>query len=299
MPYKQRHRIPDLGVGVGFRIPHYATILEDHPAMDWFEVISENFMVRGGKPLQNLDKLKAHYPVVNHGVSLSIGSSAPLDRDYLARLKALVLRINPPWCSDHLCWGGTSTLAIHDLLPLPHTKEAISHVAARIRQVEDTLEKPFAIENVSSYLSFAASTMPEWEFISEIAEKADCGILFDCNNIYVSARNHGFDANDYVDAMPVDRVVQMHLAGHTDKGTYLLDTHSDHVRDEVWALYQRAIKRCGSTSTLIEWDEDIPSWDDLAAEAQKAREFRDEALDTQAHKSEGAIVARGAASCST
>ena len=299
MGYKQRHRIPDLGVGVGFRIPHYGTILEDHPAMDWFEVISENFMVRGGKPLQNLDKLKAHYPVVNHGVSLSIGSSAPLDRDYLARLKALVVRINPPWCSDHLCWGGTSTLAIHDLLPLPHTKEAISHVAARIRQVEDTLEKPFAIENVSSYLSFAASTMPEWEFIAEIAEKADCGILFDCNNIYVSARNHGFDANDYVDAMPIDRVVQMHLAGHTDKGTYLLDTHSDHVRDEVWALYQRAIKRFGSTSTLIEWDEDIPSWDDLAAEAQKARDFRDEALGAQTPKSEGAIVARGAASCST
>lgn len=299
--YKQRHRIPDLGVGVGFRIPHYPVILEEHPAMDWFEVISENFMVPGGKPLQNLDRLRAHYPVVNHGVSLSIGAAAPLDREYLAKLKELVKRIDPPWCSDHLCWGGTSKVAIHDLLPMPHTKQAIAHVAERVRQVQDYLEKPFALENVSSYMAFTASEMPEWEFLAEIAEKADCGILFDCNNIYVSARNHGFDANDYVDAMPADRVIQMHLAGHTDKGTYLLDTHSDHVRDEVWALYQRAIRRCGATSTLIEWDEDIPSFEELAAEAQKARDARDEALGVKARVQDASIRAgaSGAASCTT
>jgi uncharacterized protein (UPF0276 family) len=300
MGYKERHRIPDLGVGVGFRLPHYSKILEEHPPMDWFEVISENFMVRGGKPLQNLDKLRAHYPVINHGVSLSIGASAPLDRAYLLRLKELVKRIDPPWCSDHLCWGGTSTVAIHDLLPLPHTKEVVKHVAERVRQVQDTLERPFALENVSSYLAYAASTMAEWEMLAEIAEKGDCGILLDCNNIYVSARNHGFDPNEYVDAMPVDRVVQMHLAGHTDKGTYLLDTHSDHVRDEVWTLYRRAIARCGATSTLIEWDEDIPSFEVLASEAQMAREARDEALGKRPRSEpRDVIVARGEASCAT
>jgi uncharacterized protein (UPF0276 family) len=295
--YKQRYGIPDLGIGVGFRIPHYAQILDEHPPMDWFEVISENFMVRGGKPLSNLDKLIAHYPVVNHGVSLSIGSSAPLDRDYLSRLKALVKTIDPPWCSDHLCWGGTSTVAIHDLLPLPMTKSVIDHVAERVRMVQDFIEKPFALENVSSYLSFAESRLEEWDFLAAIAEKADCGILLDCNNIYVSARNHGFDGDVYVDAIPADRVVQMHLAGHTDKGSYVLDTHSDHVRDEVWALYKRAIRRCGSTSTLIEWDEDIPSFEELSDEAQLARVARDEALGARAIEADR-IVVRGAATVS-
>jgi uncharacterized protein (UPF0276 family) len=292
MGYRQRHRIPDLGIGVGFRIPHYETILEPRPPMagepegagrgrlgvDWFEVISENFLVAGGKPLANLDRLRAMYPVVNHGVSLSIGAAAPLDTGYLARLKALVRRIDPPWCSDHLCWGGTSRVAIHDLLPLPQTKSVVAHVVERVKRVQGTLEKPFALENVSSYLAYQGSTMTEWDFLAEVAEKADCGILFDVNNVYVSSRNHGFDPSAYVDAIPVDRVVQMHLAGHTDKGDYVLDTHSDHVRSEVWSLYERAVARLGAVSTLIEWDEDIPAWDVLAEEARKARELRDRVL---------------------
>jgi uncharacterized protein (UPF0276 family) len=276
MGFRHRHSIPDLGVGVGFRVPHYPHILETVPAMDWFEVISENFMVRGGMPLANLDKLLAHYPVVPHGVSLSIGGSAPLDRDYLTRLKALVRRINPPWLSDHLCWSGTAGVHVHDLLPLPFTREAVEHVAARVREVQDFIERPFVLENVSSYLTFTASAMPEWEFLSEVAEKSDCGILLDCNNIYVSSRNHGFDANAYIDAVDASRVVQMHLAGHADKGDYLLDTHSDHVNGATWELYRRALRRLGPTSVLIEWDDDIPEWDVLAAEAAEARRLRDE-----------------------
>jgi len=279
MGYRQRYAIPDLGVGVGFRVPHYAHILTTRPAMDWFEVISENFMVRGGMPLANLEKLRAAYRVVPHGVSLSIGGPVALDRDYLTRLKALVDRIDPPWFSDHLCWSGVAGVHLHDLLPLPFTHEAVAHVAARVRQVQDFLGRPFALENVSSYLTFTASSMPEWEFLSEVAEKSDCGILLDCNNIYVSAQNHGFDANDYVDAVDPARVVQMHLAGHTDKGAYLLDTHSDHVNDATWALYRRALRRCGSTSVLIEWDDDIPTWDVLASEAAQARQIRSETLD--------------------
>jgi uncharacterized protein (UPF0276 family) len=278
MGFRDRHSIPDLGVGVGFRVPHYEHVLTTRPPMDWFEVISENFMVRGGMPLQNLEKLLAHYPVVPHGVSLSIGGSAPLDRNYLTRLKALADRIDPPWVSDHLCWSGTLGVHVHDLLPLPFTRQAMTHVAERVRQVQDFLERPFALENVSSYLTFRASAMPEWEFLSEVAEKADCGVLLDCNNIYVSSRNHGFSGDAYVDAVDPSRVVQMHLAGHTDKGAYLLDTHSDHVSGATWDLYKRALRRLGPTSVLIEWDDDIPSWDVLAEEAELARRLRVEVL---------------------
>jgi uncharacterized protein (UPF0276 family) len=278
MGFRKMHRIPDLGVGVGFRLPHYSTVLGQLPRMDWFEVISENFMVRGGMAPANLDRLRAHYPVIPHGVSLSIGAVAPLDRSYLDRLKALVDRIAPPWLSDHLCWTGSAGANLHDLLPMPHTNAAVDHVAERVRTVQDFLGRPFALENVSSYLTYADSVMPEWEFLAAIAEKADCGLLLDCNNIYVSARNHDFDPNLYIDAIPAERVVQIHLAGHTDKGAYLLDTHSDHVRGEVWDLYRRAIRRCGPTSTLIEWDDDIPTWEVLAAEAQMARDARDGVL---------------------
>jgi uncharacterized protein (UPF0276 family) len=289
--YRQKHNIPDLGVGVGFRIPHYAHVLGEKPAMDWFEVISENFMVAGGRPLDNLDRLLASYRVVPHGVSMSIGASSPLDAGYLARLKALLARINPPWCSDHLCWGQTSKVVLHDLLPLPQTKAVVDHVVERVKRVQGELEVPFALENVSSYLTYADSTMTEWELVSEIAEKADCGLLFDVNNIYVSSRNHGFDPNAYVDAIPADRVVQIHVAGHTDKGKYVLDTHSDFVRDEVWALYRRAIARVGAVSTLVEWDEDIPSWDVLSEEAAKARTARDEVLRASRGKQGGAAWA--------
>lgn len=242
--------------------------------MDWFEIISENFMVHGGRPLENLAALAEHYPVVPHGVSLAIGSTEPLDVDYLRRLKVLVDRLDPPWFSDHLCWGRAPGLHLHDLLPLPYTPGVVRHVAERVRRVVDVLERPFALENVSSYMTYRDSTMSEWDFLAEVAERADCGILLDCNNVYVSSRNHEFSPTAYIDAVPADRVVQMHLAGHTDKGRYVLDTHSDHVRDEVWALYRRAIERCGPVSTLVEWDEDIPSWEILSAEAQRARDLR-------------------------
>ncbi len=296
MGFRQRHAIPDLGVGVGFRVPHYAHVLTTRPAMDWFEVISENFMVRGGMPVANLEKLRASYRVVPHGVSLSIGGPQELDRAYLKRLKALVDRLDPPWFSDHLCWSGVAGVHLHDLLPLPFTREAIAHVSARARQVQDFMGRPLALENVSSYLTFTGSTMPEWEFVSEVAEKGDCGILLDCNNIYVSAQNHSFDGNDYVDAVDPSRVVQMHLAGHTDKGAYLLDTHSDHVNDATWALYRRALRRCGPTSVLIEWDDDIPAWEVLAAEATQARALRTEvfAAPPQATTSPASVASRAA-----
>jgi uncharacterized protein (UPF0276 family) len=221
--------------------------------------------------------------VIPHGVSLSIGQTEPLCANYLARLKALVDRIAPPWASDHFCWTGSSHSNLHDLLPLPLTREAVLHVADRVRHVQDLLGRPFALENASSYLSFTSSTMPEWEFVCEVAERADCGLLLDVNNVFVSAFNHGFDAAAYIDAIPADRVVQIHLAGHTDKGTYLLDTHSDHVRPEVWDLYRRAVRRIGPTSTLIEWDDDIPTWDVLALEASAARKVREEASSPAAH----------------
>jgi uncharacterized protein len=293
MGFRQRHHIPDLGVGVGFRVPHYPHVLAEKPPMDWFEVISENFMVSGGMPLANLDKLRASYRVVPHGVSLSIGASTPLDRSYLTRLKALVRRIDPPWVSDHLCWSGAHGVHVHDLLPLPMTDETVRHVAERARQVQDAIEKPFALENVSSYLTFTSSTMPEWELVSQVAEKSDTGILLDCNNIYVSAHNHGFDANAYVDAIDPSRVVQMHLAGHTDKGAYLLDTHSDHVNDATWTLYERALRRFGPTSTLVEWDDEIPEWEVLSEEAARARRMREAIFGgAREPKGAGAVEAR-------
>ena len=249
--------------------------------MDWFEVISENFLVAGGRPLDNLARLASAYRVIPHGVSLAVGSTEPLDAGYLVRLKALLGQLEPPWASDHLCWARAPGVHIHDLLPLPYTKEAIGHVVERVKRVQGTLERPFALENVSSYMTFRESAMTEWEFVTEIAEQADCGILLDCNNVFVSAKNHGFDPVAYIDGVPADRVVQIHLAGHTDKGSYLLDTHSDHVKDEVFDLYRRAIQRTGAVSTLVEWDDDIPSWDVLAAEAAKARRFRTEVLEAK------------------
>ncbi len=278
MSFRERHRIADLGVGVGFRSPHAAQVLDEHPPMDWFEVIGDNYLLEPPLALARLLRLRDHYRVVPHGVSMSIGGVEPLDRDYLARLKKLLGILEPPWCSDHLCFTGASGVVVNDLLPLPYTKETIAHVVERVKAVQGFLEVPFAIENVSSYMTYAASTMPEWEFLGEIAERADCGILFDCNNVYVSSKNHGFDPNAYVDALPRDRIVQVHLAGHTDKGAYLLDTHSDHVKDEVWELYRRTLRRVGGVSTLIEWDEDIPTWDVLSAEADKARVVRREVL---------------------
>jgi uncharacterized protein (UPF0276 family) len=283
--------LPDLGVGVGLRIPHYAHIFDEHPSVDWFEIISENFMVEGGLPLHNLGRILADYRVVQHGVSMSIGGPGPLDRDYLAKLRALVRRVDSPWVSDHLCWTGSSSVNLHDLLPLPYTEEAVRHVAARIRSVQDYLGVRVCIENVSSYLTYTSSTMAEWEFLSAIAEEADSGILLDVNNIYVSSYNHGFDPRAYVDAVPSHRVVQIHLAGHTNFGKYIIDTHSDHVIEPVWDLYRQSCRRFGNVSTLIEWDDDIPPFETLLAEADKARAIRDEcarAAETERPAREGA-----------
>ncbi len=278
MGYRERHAIPDLGVGVGLRSAHIVHVLRERPAMDWFEIISENFFAEGGVARAHLDAARAHYPLVPHGVSLSIGGTDSIDRDHLSRLRALVRRVRPPWCSDHLCWTGAAGLDVHDLLPMPYTRETLAHVVERVRRVQGELETPFALENASSYMEYRESTMTEHQFLAELAYRADCGLLLDVNNVFVSAYNHGFDANAYVDAIPGDRVVQMHLAGHTDKGTHLLDTHSDHVRDQVWELYRRAIGRCGAVSTLVEWDENIPTWSVLEAEGRAARTVRDEVL---------------------
>jgi uncharacterized protein (UPF0276 family) len=274
--------LPDLGVGVGLRIPHYTHIFEHRPDMDWFEIISENFMVPGGRPADNLERVLSHYRVVQHGVSLSIGSTDPLDFEYLRGLKALLRRTGSPWVSDHLCWTGAHGVNLHDLLPLPYTEDAVRHVAARTRAVQDFLELRLALENVSSYLTYTSSEMSEWEFLSAVAEEADCGILLDVNNIYVSAYNHGFAPEAYVDGVPHRRIVQYHLAGHTNFGEYIIDTHSDHVLDAVWALYRRACGHTGAVSTLVEWDDDIPSFETLVAEADKARAIRDEVAHARA-----------------
>jgi uncharacterized protein (UPF0276 family) len=267
----RRADFPFLGFGVGLRRDHYVHILDHQPAVDWFEILSENFMVAGGRPLEVLDAVRARYPVVMHGVSMSIGSADPIRRDYLRDLKTLARRAQPAWISDHLCWTGVGGRNLHDLLPLPYTPEVVGHVAARIREVQDFLERPMLIENVSSYLTFKDSTMTEWQFLAEIAERADCGILLDINNIFVSAFNHRFDARSYIDAIPAERVIQFHLAGHSDHGTYLLDTHDHPVRDEVWDLYAHAVRRFGAVSALIEWDDNIPEFSVLRETANRAR----------------------------
>ncbi|MDI1450135.1 DUF692 domain-containing protein [Polyangium sp. 6x1] len=277
-PDPMRLGLPDLGIGVGLRLPHYEEIFETRPKVDWFEIISENFLVPGGAPLANLERALAHYPVIQHGVSLSIGGTTPIDFDFLRSLRALIRRTKSPWVSDHLCWTGTATVNTHDLLPLPYTAEVVRHVAARARIVQDTLEVPLALENVSSYLTYTSSDMTEWDFVKAVVEEANCGVLLDVNNIYVSSENHGFDPRTYVDAIPAERVVQIHLAGHTNYGDYIIDTHSGPVIDPVWELYRRAIRRVGPVSTLIEWDEDIPPLATLLAEAERARVVREEVL---------------------
>jgi uncharacterized protein (UPF0276 family) len=281
MGFRERHAIPDLGVGVGFRRPHVTQILRERPPMDWFEIISENYFAEGGIQRSNLDALRGAYRVVPHGVSLSIGGTDALDAAYLKRLRDLVRRLDAPWCSDHLCWTGFGGVDVHDLLPLPFTADTLAHVVERARRVQGEVGVPFALENASSYMEFRESTMTEHEFLAEVAERADCAILLDVNNVYVSAYNHGFDPQAYVDAIPGDRVVQIHLAGHADRGAYLLDTHGDHVRSEVWELYRRAVQRCGAVSTLVEWDEQIPPWDVLSAEASLARSARADVLATR------------------
>ncbi len=270
--------VPDLGVGVGLRVPHYRHVLEHRPQVDFFEIISENFMVGGGRPIYHLDRVLESYRLVMHGVSLGIGGPAPPDRDYLERLKALVRKVDPRWVSDHFCWCGVPGAHLHDLLPLPYTTEAIERVSERARMVQDFLEVPFALENTSSYLAYTSSTMPEWEFVAEIAERADIGLLFDVNNVYVSAKNHGFDPYEFVQNIPHERIVQIHLAGHTDVGRYIIDTHDGPVIEPVWDLYRETIRRAGPVSTIIEWDDRIPPFNVLMEEAGRARHARNEAL---------------------
>ncbi|HLA76527.1 MAG TPA: DUF692 domain-containing protein [Vicinamibacteria bacterium] len=269
-----RFRLPDLGVGVGLRTVHFGHVLAQQPEVDWFEIISENFMDTGGRPLHVLDQVSERYPIAMHGVSLSIGSTDPLNFEYLAKLKALARRTGARWVSDHLCWTGVRGRNTHDLLPLPYNEEVLGHLVPRVRAVQDFLERPLVLENPSSYLEFASSTMSEWDFLTRLSEEADCGLLLDVNNVYVSAFNHGFDPLVYIDAVPADRVVQYHLAGHTHKGSHLLDTHSDHALPEVWNLFRRALARTGNQATLYEWDEDIPAFHVLLAEAAKARAYR-------------------------
>lgn len=270
-------KAPNLGIGIGLRIPHYDEIFQDLPQIDWFEIISENFMVAGGKPLENLKRVLERYPVVQHGVSLAIGSPDPLDWDYLKKLKDLTRITKTPWVSDHLCWGRLPGAHYHDLLPLPYTQEVIDYVSERARIVQDFLELPFALENLSSYVSFQQDQMPEWEFYAAVVEKADIKMMLDVNNIYVSSRNHGFDPQMYIDHIPLERVIQIHLAGHLDLGTHVLDTHDDHVRKEVWDLYAKVYPLTGDgkgVSTLLEWDDNLLSFKETCAEALKAKQFQ-------------------------
>jgi uncharacterized protein (UPF0276 family) len=260
-----------LGFGLGLRVDHYETILNSEPAVDWFEILSENYLVPGGKPLHYLDRIRERFPLVMHGVSLSVGSTDPLDHDYLKQLKALATRVCPAWISDHLCWTGVHGKNMHDLLPLPYTEEAIGHVAARVREVQDILGRRILLENVSSYVSYAQSQLSEWEFLSAVCERADCLILLDINNIYVSSVNHEFDPLTYIAGVPGERVRQFHLAGHEDHGHYIIDTHDHPVPDPVWGLYAEALRRFGPVSTMIERDDNIPPLDELLAELDQAR----------------------------
>ena len=267
-----------LGYGLGLRPEYYDLILQTRPAVDWFEILSENYMVAGGKPLYFLDAIREHYPVVMHGVSLSIGGTDPLDRDYLQHLKSLADRINPRWISDHLCWTGQGGHNLHDLMPLPYTEEAVKHVAQRVREVQDYLGRQILLENVSSYVSYQHSVMTEWEFYSAVVEEADCLMLFDINNVYVSARNHNFDPMDYVRGVPAKRVQQFHLAGHIDYGHYVIDTHDHPIVDAVWELYKKVLPVFGHISTMIERDDLMPPFDELLAELALAREIGESIL---------------------
>lgn len=270
----QNRKFPDLGIGIGLRIPHYETIFAEKPDIDWFEIISENFMVDGGKPLEVLHKILEFYPVVQHGVSLAIGSPDPLDFDYLKKLKALTKITKTPWVSDHLCWGRLPGAHYHDLLPLPYTREVMDYVIQRAKIVQDFLELPFALENLSSYVAYKDDQMPEWEFYGGIVEEAGIYMMLDVNNIYVSSRNHGFEPMDYVNNIPIERVIQIHLAGHTDCGDYVLDTHDHPVRNEVWELYGKVYQKTGPVSTLLEWDDHYIPFYDTWNEALKAKAFQ-------------------------
>jgi len=261
------------GFGLGLRTPHYEAILNEPHAIDWLEVITENYLVPGGRPLHYLDRIREKYPMVMHGVSLSIGSTDPLDIEYLRAVRELAERIEPHWISDHLCWTGVEGKNLHDLLPLPYTEEALKTVVERVGQVQDALGRRLLLENVSSYLSFHADDMSEWDFLGEVAARADCDILLDINNIYVSSVNHGFDPVKYLQAMPKSRVRQFHLAGHSNMGGHLIDTHDHPIAAPVWSLYAQATSLFGAVPTMIERDDNIPELPELIAELDVARDI--------------------------
>ncbi len=269
-----RWNFPDLGLGVGLRKDHFGHILENWPVVDWFEIVSENFMDTEGRPLYVLDQIAEHYPIVMHGVSMSIGSTDPVNFEYLGKLKALAERVDAVWLGDHVCWTGVAGLNGHDLYPIPYNEETLDFLVERIRIVQDFLERPLILENPSTYLTFASSTMCEEEFLTRMADEADCGLLLDVNNVYVTCRNHNLDPLKYLDGIPYERVVQIHLAGHTDKGTHCIDTHDGRVIEPVWELYAYTLRHSGSTATLLEWDAKIPSFEEVHAEALKAAAFR-------------------------
>ena len=273
MPANPFNGNTEYGIGIGLRVPHYRHILAEKPTVDWFEVISENFMVEGGRPLEVLDQILEQYKVVQHGVAMYFGSADKLNREHLKRLKRLVKRTNTPWLSDHLCWGSVDGRYTHDLLPMPYTFASAKVTAERIRQARDYLEVPICVENVSSYAEYKASEMTEWEFLTEVVELADCGILLDVNNIYVSSKNHSFDPYDYLDNIPHHRVGQIHIAGHSKFEKYTLDTHDHPVLDPVWRMYGHVLKKTGPTATLLEWDDSIPTFDEVHREALKANKF--------------------------
>lgn len=275
--------VPDLGVGAGLRIPHYAHILSEQPEMGFFEIISENFFARGGKPLYHLEAFAERYPLILHGVSLSIGAPEPPSKEYKAQLRDLVRKVKPAWVSDHFCFCGAGGAHLHDLLPLPYTAEAVERVATRARELQDYLEVPFGLENTSSYLTYHRSEMTEWEFISEVVERADCGLMFDVNNVYVSAYNHGFDPLTFIRNVPHERILQIHIAGHTNFGKYIIDTHVGPLSVPVLDLYRETVRLSGPVSTLLEWDDQIPAFEVLAAEVARVAAVRQEGLEKEAH----------------
>jgi len=281
---------PSLGIGLGLRPVHYSEILEaSPPQIDWFEATTENYLStaggKGGRPLQVLEAIRRDYPIVLHGVSLSLGSVDPLDSAYLKEWKALIERVEPAWVSDHLCWTGVGGENLHDLLPLPYTEEALTHLTDRIRRVQDFLGRRILVENVSSYVAFNHSTLTEWEFLAELTRRADCGLLLDVNNVFVSSVNHGFDPEHYFEALPAERVGQIHLAGHSEQNGLLVDTHDHAVADPVWNLFRSALTRFGRVTSMIEWDAKIPDFAKLTAEANRAKLIQSEVFKDEAHPS--------------
>ncbi|MDP1681575.1 MAG: DUF692 domain-containing protein [Burkholderiales bacterium] len=270
------------GFGLGLRPQHYPDFLREPQAVDWLEIISENYMIPGGKPLAMLDAILERYPVAMHGVSMSIGSTDGLDAQYLVELKALAQHAKPMWISDHLCWTGVQGRNSHDLLPLPYSEEALKLVVRHVNQVQDTLGQRILLENVSSYLDYRSSEMSEWEFLRQVSEQADCLLLLDVNNIYVSSINHGFDAIEFLNHLPVERVQQIHLAGHSDHDDYIVDTHDHPVAEPVWELYRYTCSRFGEVATMIERDDNIPELGELIAELNRARAIAAETLEALA-----------------